>query len=122
MANLLLIDDEESIRTVLSLALERGGHTVVLACDGSEGLRYLEHNNVDLVISDLVMPETEGLELIRRVRSSCPNLKIIVISGGGRLLDTSYLQTAILFGADYALAKPFGGAQLLAAVEAVLAG
>lgn len=122
MPKILLIDDDETVREVLSLALERVGHTVASACDGREGLRYLEQNTVDLVVTDIVMPETEGMELIQRVRSACPNLKIIVMSGGSRLRDTSYLQTATLLGADYALTKPFGGALLLAAVETVLAG
>jgi DNA-binding response OmpR family regulator len=119
---ILLIDDDETIRAVLSLTLERAGHTVILAGDGREGLRYLEQNSVDLVVTDIVMPETEGMELIQRLRTTRPHLKIIVMSGGGRLRDTSYLESATLLGANYALTKPFGGALLLAAVEAVLGG
>ena len=122
MPQILLIDDDETIRTVLSLTLQRAGHTVILAADGREGLRQLDQHTVDLVVTDIVMPETEGLELIQRVRATRPHLKIIVMSGGGRMQDTSYLQTATLLGADYALTKPFGGADFLAAVAAVLSG
>lgn len=122
MPRILLIDDDETIRVVLGLILERGGHTVTLAGDGRAGLRQLKDHEVDLVVTDIVMPETEGLELIQLIRATRPHLKIIVISGGGRMHEMNYLQTAQLLGADYALTKPFEGATLLAAVEAVLAG
>ena len=121
MPRILIIDDDETIRTVLARTLERAGYTVVLAGDGRAGLRALEKETMDLVVTDIVMPETEGLELLMQVRARWPESKIIVISGGGRLQDPGYLNTAKLMGADEVLAKPFGGNDFLITVETVLA-
>lgn len=120
MPRILLIDDDETIRLVLERTLLNAGHHVVLADNGKAGLRALERETFDLVVTDIVMPETEGLELLMRVRERRPESKVIVMSGGGRLKDPGYLNTARLLGADDVLAKPFGGAEFLAAVEAVL--
>jgi two-component system cell cycle response regulator CpdR len=121
MARILIIDDDETIRVVLLRTLVNAGHSVEQAGDGRAGLRALEREPFDLVVTDIVMPETEGLELMMRVRELRPRSKIIVMSGGGRLRDPGYLKTARLLGADEVLAKPFGGAEFVVIVEAVLA-
>ncbi len=121
MARILIIDDDETIRVVLVRTLANAGHSVEQAGDGKAGLRALERESFDLVVTDIVMPETEGLELMMRVRERRPESKIIVMSGGGRLRDPGYLKTARLMGADEVLAKPFGGAEFLVVVESVLA-
>jgi len=118
MATILIIDDEESIRTVLQVALERAGYQVLTAENGKHGLRLLEHQAVDLILVDILMPEIDGLELIRFLRKARPACKIIAISGGSGEWD--YLDAAIYFGAHNTLNKPFSLQALLDAVSSQL--
>jgi CheY-like chemotaxis protein len=121
MARILLIDDDDSVRTVLSLALTEHGHTVIEAHDGKEGLELYKHAKADLVITDIVMPEKEGLEVLMKLMKKHPPAKIIAISGGGgKHHPAHYLHAARLLGAAKVLAKPFSYELLLAAVNEVL--
>ncbi len=120
MARILLIDDDESVRPMLQLTLTHFGHTVIEARNGKEGLALFEHANADLVITDLVMPEKEGLEVMMELRTRQPPPKIIAISGGGRGSATTYLQMAKRLGAAIVLEKPFSNQALLSAVEEIL--
>lgn len=121
MARILLIDDDESVRTMLRTMLEYHRHTVMEAHDGREGLQLLPKARPDLVITDLVMPEQEGIEVITTLRKTHPALKIIAISGGGRTNSSDdYLVMARRLGADLTLAKPFAHAALLAAIAELL--
>jgi len=122
MARILVIDDEESVRTLLRMMLEQVGHTVIEARGGTEGLALFPQARVDLVITDLVMPDTDGLEVLRELRRMDPSLKILAISGGDVDRGAVYLNTARLMGAATVLAKPFGAAQLRAAVNELLPG
>jgi DNA-binding response OmpR family regulator len=92
MARILLIDDDDTLRTMLRLALTNSGHTVTEALNGNEGLRLFRSANADLVITDLVMPETEGLEVLMELRKREPLSKVIAISGGRRFNTTDYLE------------------------------
>jgi DNA-binding response OmpR family regulator len=118
MATILIIDDEESIRTVFQVALERAGYRVLTAEDGKHGLRLLERQAVDLILVDIFMPEMDGLELIFLLRKTRPACKIIAISGGSGERD--HLDTAKKLGAHDALKKPFSIQELLAAVSSQL--
>ena len=118
MATILIIDDEESIRTVCQVALERAGYRVLTAENGKLGLRLLEHQEADLVLVDIFMSEMDGLELIPLVRKTRPACKIIAISGGSSEWD--YLDSAIYFGAHSTLKKPFSPQALLDAVSTQL--
>ncbi|MGA3006348.1 MAG: response regulator [Opitutaceae bacterium] len=121
MARILLIDDDDQVRTVLYLALANAGHTVVEARDGKEGLALFGLSPVDLVITDIVMPEKEGLEVLMRLLKKHPSVKIIAISGGGGLRNGAYyLRTAKLLGAAKVIEKPFSSDVLLAAVDELL--
>jgi DNA-binding response OmpR family regulator len=122
MARILVIDDEESVRTLLRMVLEQVGHTVIEARGGTEGLALFSQARVDLVITDLVMPDTDGLEVLRELGRMDPSLKILAISGGDVDRGAVYLNTARLMGAATVLAKPFGAAQLRAAVNELLPG
>jgi DNA-binding NtrC family response regulator len=115
MATILIIDDEESIRTVFQVALERAGYRVLTAENGKHGLRLLEHQEADLVLVDIFMSEMDGLELIPLVRKTRPACKIIAISGGSSEWD--YLDTAKKLGAHDALKKPFSIQEVLDAVS-----
>ena len=116
-ARIVVADDEAGVRGFLRKVLEGGGYEVIEAEDGRQALRQARSARIDLVITDLVMPEQEGLETIQALRRDMPGIGIIAISGalGGR-----YLKTARLLGADAVLNKPVSAAALLASVAGVL--
>jgi CheY-like chemotaxis protein len=118
--SILVVDDEPGIRELLALMLEGAGHTVVAAEDGMQAPKILESQKIDVVITDLLMPERDGLEFITEVRKKHPEVKIIAMSGGGRIARDSYLRIAKNFGAHLLLEKPFSQSSVLAAVESVL--
>lgn len=120
MAHILLIDDDDPVRDMLRQTLAHFGHTVIEARNGKEGLSLFPHTNADLLITDIVMPEMEGLELLMELRKRKPPIKIIAISGGGRGTAADYLRTAKFMGAAKVLAKPFTNEALLAAINEVL--
>ncbi|HWZ94957.1 MAG TPA: response regulator [Opitutaceae bacterium] len=122
MARILLIDDDDAVRNVLYLTLTNCGHTVIEARNGKEGLEQFKGANADLVITDIVMPGTEGFEVMMKLRRKHPAVKIIAISGGGLHNAEHYLHTAKLLGAVKVLAKPFSYEALLAAVNEQLPG
>src|ERR1700680_1216734 len=114
MAKILLIDDDPQLRRLLSRVLKGAGHTVREAKDGREGIELFHRTRPALVITDIVMPDTEGIETIRELRREAPALPILAISGGGNL--SLYLRLADELGATTTLAKPFGNDELLSAV------
>jgi CheY-like chemotaxis protein len=120
MARVLVIEDDDNLRSVLCRALERVGHTVLEGVDGQDGFDQVVHRKVDLVITDLVMPNQEGIETIQRLRQLEPELPIIAMSGMIEDGEFSILDDAVLMGADLALAKPFDAMALIRAVETVL--
>ena len=105
---------------MVRIALEKMGHTVAQARNGNEALALREKSAFELVITDLIMPDKEGLETIRELIRKDPSTKIIAISGGGRFDASDYLALAKQFGAAYTLAKPFTSAALREVVEKVL--
>ena len=121
MATVLLIDDDESLRTVAGDVLRCAGHTVVEARNGKEGLKLFEHVGADLVITDIVMPEAEGLEVLMTLRNKQPPVRIIAMSGGGTQSAKEYLHIAELMGAAKTLAKPFSNEALLTLIDDLLA-
>lgn len=120
MARVLIIDDEPHILLMVKKMLERAGYEVDLASNGSEGLRLFESISPDLVITDIIMPEKEGLETIREMRRINKDLKIIAMSGGGKISADNYLETAKIFGASKLLEKPFSQKEMLIYVEELL--
>ena len=120
MAHILVIDDEEEIRNILRQILEGQGYTVTEASNGREGLRRFSEKPADLVITDLLMPEKEGIETIIELRHTFPGVKIIAISGGGYVGPDKYLEMAKKLGAGKTFAKPFNISDLLKAVQELL--
>jgi CheY-like chemotaxis protein len=120
MARILLIEDDDSFRTTLRLMLEHFGHSVIEARNGKEGLALFQHTTADLTITDMVMPEKEGFEVLWELRRKHPPVKIIAISGAGPDSGVGYLQMAKLMGAAKVLAKPFSAEVLMAAISDLL--
>jgi two-component system cell cycle response regulator CpdR len=118
--SILIVDDEPGIRELLAIMLETSGHTVVTAEDGVQAPKVMASRHIDVVITDLLMPERDGLEFITEVRKKYPAVKIIAMSGGGHIARDSYLRIAKTFGAHYLLEKPFNQASVLGAIELVL--
>ena len=120
MARILVIDDDATVRLSVRLALEDADHAVQAAADGREGTILFQKSPADLVISDIFMPEKEGLETIDEIKRLRPQTKIIAISGGGRMDPGDYLTIAKSVGADRALMKPFDIQELVAVVDELL--
>src|SRR5450759_3551020 len=115
---ILVVDDEAKIRGLLRHFLKAAGYEVLEAADGRQAVTQAETHHVDLIITDLIMPEQEGIETIHLLHKQQPNLKIIGMSGA---MDPVYLELANRLGAQATLAKPFNNEQLLEIVRRVLA-
>lgn len=120
MAKILVIDDEPSILLMIKKMVEKAGHEADLALNGNEGIEKIEKNKPDLVITDIIMPQMEGLETILGLRKKYPKLKIIAISGGGRVGPEGYLSSAKLLGADRIFQKPLVQKDFMEAVTTLL--
>jgi len=117
---ILLIDDESEIRKLFIKKLAGKGYEIIEACDGKEGLKLYHETRPDLVITDLVMPEKEGIETIIELKREFPNVKIIAISGGGRNVPGAYLHIAKNLGAERTFSKPIDWPELIKTVRELL--
>lgn len=115
--HILLIDDDAALRSILRRSLERAGYEVREAGEGGAALKLLASAPADLIITDLVMPEMEGIAFILAMRKVNPRLPVIAMSGGGRVGLNGYLEIAQACGAARILAKPFDIEQLFALVQ-----
>ena len=120
MAKILLVDDEEQLRDVLKTVLEEEGHEVVEASNGNAALELFRQTPTELIITDIFMPDKEGLETIIDFRRMYPQVKIIAMSGAGRSSPQDYLDMANKLGATEVIAKPFSIDDFLRCVEMVL--
>ena len=118
--HLVLVDDDESVRSILRRHLQRAGYEVREAGEGGAALKLLASALPDLIITDIVMPDMEGVELLITLRKRHPKLPVIAMSGGGRLHPEVYLSVAKNCGATQILTKPFEIAELLALVQQLL--
>lgn len=108
MANVLVIDDEPSILEMVTEILKRQGHEVTSLSSASDGVKHFRKGSFDLVVTDLVMPEVSGIDMILEMRDMAPDVKILAISGGGGITGRfDYLPIASLVGAGAILKKPF---------------
>ena len=120
MARILVVDDNEVVRRIIRQALEFEGHDVEVAENGNRALDHFRERVADLVITDIVMPEKEGIETILELRLLDTDVKILAISGGGLFSPGAYLSSATLLGADGSLAKPFTARELIVVVDDLL--
>ncbi len=117
MATVLIIEDDQEVRDYLVAVLSRAGHTVTAAGNGRDGVAAFREQPTQVVITDIIMPEKDGIETILDLRREHPDLKVIAISGGGRSTPENYLHSARLLGADRAIRKPFKNEEILGAVR-----
>jgi two-component system, chemotaxis family, chemotaxis protein CheY len=122
MTKMLIIDDDALVRTTLEYLLRDAGYEIATAEDGMRGMAMFRSEQPDLVITDIIMPEQEGIQTINEMRKAKPDAKIIAISGGGRIGNTDFLKIARVLGAMDVISKPFDPDELLAIVENCLAG
>jgi len=113
MAHILLVEDERVVSEALASAMKSKGHTVVTASTGVEGLKRFAEQAFDLVVTDIIMPDKEGIEMILDMRKHKPETKIIAISGGGRTGNVEFLNMAASVGAMATLRKPIHLAKFL---------
>jgi CheY-like chemotaxis protein len=122
MSRILVIDDELSIRRLLRSMLEQAGHTVFDAPDGREGVALWRREPTDIVVTDIFMPEKDGVEVIMEMKKSPTKPKIIAMSGGGQKGLLDWKPAALLLGADQVLVKPFDQQTFLSTIQEVLVG
>jgi CheY-like chemotaxis protein len=131
MADILVIDDEADVRDALQVALSLAGHKVRVAANGPEGIESCQRQPPDIVVTDLIMPQAHGFDVIGAVRAQSRSIAIVAISGGGNywpetyepgsVTTSAYLAAALEFGADAILTKPFSSEELLDSVAGVIA-
>jgi CheY-like chemotaxis protein len=117
MPGILIVEDDRELREMLKLSLTRRKYTVFEAGDGKEAITHFKPSITDLVITDLIMPEEDGLKVIIKLREIKPAIKIIAISGGGKVGPGSYLNLAKALGADAIFSKPFSTRDLIGKIE-----
>ena len=122
MAKILIIEDDDSFRNVLVQMLKKAGYDVRQAGDGNQALEVCSLFDPDLVLTDIIMPDKEGLETIQELLALCPELKIVAMSGGGKFGPDSYLPLAQKLGAKATLQKPFMREELISTIQSVLLG
>jgi len=122
MALIIVVEDEPAIRETIARYLRTLGHDVPTAANGAEAMKLLDQGPVDAVITDIRMPEMDGLEFVHLLRQRQKRLPVIAISGGGMIPKELLLQSAGMLGAVATLQKPFELEQLRRAVEAAIGG
>jgi CheY-like chemotaxis protein len=121
MAGILIVEDENDLREMLKVSLVRRKFTVLESENGKDAITHFKPSVTDLVITDLIMPEEDGLKVIMRLRELKPSIKVIAISGGGKAGPASYLNLAKALGADAVYSKPFSVNEMIKKIEELLA-
>lgn len=119
--SILIIDDDAAVARALSLILTRAGYRVRSETSGRRGVQLLDEGGIDLVLTDIIMPDLDGIEAIRRIRAYHPGLRIVAMSGGGRIDKADFLQMAQALGADGVIEKPVRREHLLEIVDRAMA-
>lgn len=122
MAKILLVEDDDLVRDMLTQVLQRASHHVICATNGEEATEVLKNDAPDIMVTDIIMPKKSGITLISEVKNRHPNMEIIAISGGGRLDPTGYLDLSETLGASVSFEKPIENTALLMAIDLLLHG
>ena len=116
--SILLADDDDDVRALFELSLAKRGHAVVAVGTGREAIAYLSRDNFDVLVTDIVMPDGDGLDVIKAAREGHPQMGIVAVSGGGRYVNGQFCRNlAAALGADISLPKPVRPDRLVEAVE-----
>jgi DNA-binding response OmpR family regulator len=116
-ARILLVEDDPMMNLLISTTLAQGGYKAMCVFNGEDAVKKVKQNKFDIIITDLLMPGKEGMEVIQEAKEHDPTIKIIAISGGGRVGHTSFLELARAHGADVGIDKPCSPADILMTVE-----
>jgi DNA-binding response OmpR family regulator len=116
----MVVDDDVGIRHAVAKVLREDGHEIVEEADGKSALRHFAGDPVDLVVSDVFMPDMDGIEFLMRLRGAFPQVKILMMSGGGILPAKAVLDASAALGANRVIAKPFSSAEVRDAIRALL--
>jgi DNA-binding response OmpR family regulator len=119
---ILMIDDDRIVRRVVEMMLKSGGHQVIAESDGRRGMERFRVDKPDIVLTDIIMPEQEGLGTIMMIRRECREAKIIAMSGGGRVGNVDVLEATLTLGAADAIKKPFEAEALLERINRLGSG
>jgi DNA-binding response OmpR family regulator len=120
MAGIMIVEDDNDLREMLKLSLLQRKYTIIEASTGKEAIAKFKPTLVDLVVTDIIMPDEDGLKVIMKLKEIKPNIRIIAISGGGKAGPGNYLNLARALGADEIFPKPFSVQSLLAKIDAIL--
>ena len=120
MARILIIDDEDLVLDTLHQILEMAGYEVMEAVDGEQGLKRYRNDPTDLVITDIIMPRADGIETIITLKREYPDVKIIAMSGGGRINEEDLLKWAASLGVQHIIYKPFDSKKIVETVRQVV--
>ncbi|HDP99280.1 MAG TPA: response regulator [bacterium] len=120
MKRILIIDDDDQFREMLCAMLEKEGFQVEEAADGDIGIELQRKRPFDLILTDIIMPNKEGIGTIIDLRHDFPDVKIIAISGGGRIVPNNYLDVAEKLGAHRTLSKPFERKELISVIRELI--
>ena len=120
MKSILIIEDDDNFRSLLKALLEVDGYNIIEASNGRYAFKILQKESPDLIITDLIMDDIEGIEIIMKVKEDSPKKPIIAISGGGSIGPEDYLESAKDLGADQTFSKPFTSEEMLDAVKKLL--
>jgi CheY-like chemotaxis protein len=120
MPGVLIVEDDKELREMLKMSLQRRGFLVLEADNGKDAITHFKPLITDLVVTDLIMPEEDGLKVVIKLRELKPSIRIIAISGGGKVGPGSYLNLAKALGADAIYSKPFSINDLIVKIEQLL--
>lgn len=120
MPGILIVEDDKDLREMLKISLSKRKYTVLEASNGKEAILRFKPGITDLVITDLLMPDEDGLKVIMKIKQIKPEVKIIAISGGGKAGPGNYLNIARALGADMVLPKPFSVNDLISKIDSIL--
>jgi CheY-like chemotaxis protein len=120
MPGILIVEDDDELREMLGVAFSKRKFTILEAANGKDAILHFKPAVTDLVVTDLIMPEEDGLKVIMKLRELKPSIKVIAISGGGKVGPGSYLNLAKLLGADAVYSKPFSLNVLIRKIEDLL--
>jgi len=120
MSGILLVEDDKDLREMLKASLIRRKYKVIEAENGKDAISHFKPLITDIIITDLIMPDEDGLKVIIKLKELKPTLKIIAISGGGKAGPGSYLNLAKALGADAIFSKPFSVIDLISKIEQLL--